>query len=63
MGTLEASRDMETGQVASRAVSVPGPMAEPGARAATADQGTWAATAGPGTRAAMADPDLMMVKP
>ncbi len=46
MGALEASRDMETGQVASRAVLVPGPMVE---------QGSWAAMADPATRAAMAD--------
>ncbi len=38
MGALEASRDLEPGQVASRAVSVPGPTAEPGDRAAMADQ-------------------------
>ncbi len=54
-GALEASRDQETGQTASRAVPVPGPMAELGARAAMADQGAWAAMAGQGTRAAMAD--------
>ncbi len=53
MGALEASRDLETGQVASRAVPVPGPMADPetpaamanqGARAAMAEQGAWDAS-------------------
>ncbi len=39
-------KDLETGQVASRAVPVPGPKADPGTQAATAD---------PGTRTAMAD--------
>ncbi len=34
VGAQETSRDMETGQVASRAVPVPGPMVEQGARAA-----------------------------
>ncbi len=46
MGALEASRGMETVQVASRRVPVPGPMAEQIVLAAMAD---------PGTRAAMAD--------
>ncbi len=46
MGALEASRGMETVQVASRAVPVPGPMAEQRVLATMAD---------PGTRAAMAD--------
>ncbi len=55
MGTPEASRDMEPGQVASRATPIPGPTAEQGARAALADQGAWTAMADPGTRAAMAD--------
>ncbi len=52
MGALEASRDMETGQVASRAVPLPGPMEEQGAgtRAAKADPGARAAKADPGTR-------------
>ncbi len=56
MGTLEASRDMQTGQVASRAVPFPGPMVELGSRAAMADPGTRVAMADQGTRAAMADP-------
>ncbi len=56
MGALEASRDIETGQVAYRAVPVPGPMADPGTRAAMADPGTRAAMADQATRAAMADP-------
>ncbi len=30
-------KDLETGQVTSRAVPVPGPMADPGTQAATAD--------------------------
>ncbi len=40
----------------SRAVPVPGPMADRGTQAATADPGTQAATADPGTQAATADP-------
>ncbi len=48
MGALEASRGMETVQVASRAVPVPGPAAEQGVRAAMADQGTpWAIAGSP----------------
>ncbi len=39
-----------TGQEASRAAPVPGPTAEQGARAATADLGTREATAGPPPR-------------
>ncbi len=43
MGALDASRDMETGQVASRAVPIPGQMVDQGARAAMKDPGTpWA---------------------
>ncbi len=38
---VEASRGMETVQVASRAVPVPGPTAEQGVRAAMEDQGSW----------------------
>ncbi len=53
MGTLEASRDLEPGQVVSRAVPDPGPTAEPGDRAVMADQGPQAAMADPGTQAAM----------
>ncbi len=53
MGALEASRDMETGQVASRAVPVPGPKVEPGSRAAMADQGSRAAMADQGPPWAM----------
>ncbi len=45
-------KDLETGQVTSRAVPVPGPMADPGTQAATADQ---AAMADPGILAAMAE--------
>ncbi len=55
MGALESSRDLEPGQVASRAVPVPGPTAEPADRAATVDLGTRAAMADQGTQAAMAD--------
>ncbi len=51
---LEASRGMETVQVASRAVPVPGPTAEQGVRAAMKDPGTRAAMADQGIRAAMA---------
>ncbi len=50
MGALEASRDMETGQVASRAVPVPGPMVEQGIRAAMVYQGTRAAMVDQGIR-------------
>ncbi len=46
MGALEASRDMETGKVASRAAPVPGPTVEQRARAVMAEQGTWAAMEG-----------------
>ncbi len=42
--------------MASRAVPVPGHMADPWTQAATADPGTQAATADPGTQAATADP-------
>ncbi len=42
--------------MASRAVAVPGPMADPGTPVAMADQ---AAVADPGTPAAMADPATM----
>ncbi len=55
MGALEASRDIETGQVVSRAVPVPGPKVEPGSRAAMADQGSRAAMADQVIRAAMMD--------
>ncbi len=51
MATLEASRTWRPGQVTSRAVPVPGPMADRGTQAATADPGTQAATADPGTQA------------
>ncbi len=53
MGALEASRDMETGKVASRAAPVPGPTVEQRARAVMAEQGTRAAMADPGTPWAM----------
>ncbi len=56
MGALEASRDMETGQEASRAVPVPGPTVEQRARAAMVDSGTRAAMADPGIQVAMASP-------
>ncbi len=55
MGALEASRDIETGQVVSRAVPVPGPKVEPGSRATMADQGSRAAMVDQVIRAAMAD--------
>ncbi len=47
VGALEASRNTETGQEASRAAPVPRSTAEWGARAATADQGIQNAMAGP----------------
>ncbi len=40
VGALEASRDLEPGQVVSRAMAVPGPTAEQVTRAAMADPGT-----------------------
>ncbi len=52
-------KDLETGQVASRAVPVPGPKADPGTQAAKADPGTQAAKADPGTPAATADPGTL----
>ncbi len=55
MGALEASRDIETGQVASRLVPVPGPMVEQGSRAARPDPGTRAAMPDPGIQGATAD--------
>ncbi len=55
LGALEASRDLEPGQVASRAVPVPGPMAELAVQAAMVDLGTRAAMVDQGTQAAMAD--------
>ncbi len=58
-GALEASRDLETGQVASRVVPVPGPMVEQGSRADMVEQGAQAAMADLGTRAAMADPGTL----
>ncbi len=56
MGALDASRGMETVQLASRAVPIPGPTAEQGVRAAMADQWTRAAMADQGTPWAMAYP-------
>ncbi len=53
-GGLKGHGD-RTGQEASRAVPVPEPMAERGAREAMADRVAWAAMADPGTREAMAD--------
>ncbi len=50
MGALEASRDTETGQEASRAAPIPGPTVEGGARTAMAD---------PGIRGAMADQETL----
>ncbi len=55
VGAFEASRDMETGQVASRAVPVLGPKVEQGAWPAMTEQGDRAAMADPGTSWAMAD--------
>ncbi len=56
VGALEASRDTETGQEASRAAPVPEPMAEWGAWAAMVGQGAWDAMAVQSAWAAMADP-------
>ncbi len=50
MGALEASRDMETGQEASRAAPVPGPTVEQGARASMAGEGIRAAMVSPPPR-------------
>ncbi len=47
-GALEALRDMETGQVASRAMPVPGAMVEQGSQAAMEDQVIRAAMADQG---------------
>ncbi len=55
-GALEASRDLEPGQVASRVVPIAGPTAEPGVRAAMVDLGTRAAMADQETQAAMVSP-------
>ncbi len=55
VGALEASRDTETGQEASRAAPVPGPTAEREARAAMADPGTREAMTEQGARAALAE--------
>ncbi len=55
VGALEASRDTETGQEASRAAPVPGPTADRGAWAAMADRGAWVATADRGAWVAMTD--------
>ncbi len=62
-GALEASRDIEKGQEASRLVLVLGSMVEQGARAAMAEQGTCASLADPEIRAAMASPPPMAVAP
>ncbi len=63
MGALEASRDLEHRQVASRAVPIPGPTAEPGVGAAMADQGTQAAMADQATQVAMVDQAAMADHP
>ncbi len=55
MGALEALRDTETGQEASRAASVLGAMAGQGTREAMADRGAWVAKVDPGTQEAMAE--------
>ncbi len=55
VGAFEASRDMETGQVASRAVPVLGPKVEQGAWPAMTEQGDRAAMADPATLWAMVD--------
>ncbi len=58
MGALEASRDTETRQEVSRAVPVPGPMEEQGARAAMAELG---AMASPPPRPRPQPPPLRLV--
>ncbi len=55
MGALEASRDTETGQEASKAAPVLGAMAGQGTRAAMADRGAWVAMVDPETQEAMAE--------
>ncbi len=55
MGALEGSRDLESGQVACRAVPIPGPTAEPGDRVSMADQVPPAAMADQVPPAAMAN--------
>ncbi len=55
MGALEALRDTETGQMASRAAPVLGAMAGQGTREAMADRGAWVAMVDPGTQEAMAE--------
>ncbi len=52
---LEALRDTETGQEASRAALVLGAMAGQGTREAMADRGAWVAKVDPGTQEAMAE--------
>ncbi len=55
VGALEALRDTETGQEASRAAPVLGAMAGQGTREAMADRGAWVAKVNPGTQEAMAE--------
>ncbi len=55
MGALEASRGMDTVQVASSAVPIPGPIVEQGVRVAMTDPRVRAAMTDPGTRVAMTD--------
>ncbi len=55
MGALEALRDTETGQEASRAAPVLGAMAGQGTRETMADRGAWVAMVDPGTQEAMAE--------
>ncbi len=56
VGALEASRDTETGQEASRAAPVLGAMAGQGTRVAMVERGAWAAMAERGAWVSMVDP-------
>ncbi len=63
MGALEASRYLEPGQVASRAVPVPGPTAEPAVRAATVDLGTQVAMADQAAKVDQGTPWALVGRP
>ncbi len=55
MGALEASRDTETGQEASRAAPVPGAMAGQGIQVAMAERGARVAMVDPRAQEAMVE--------
>ncbi len=59
----EEGWDLEPGQVASRAVPVPGPKAEQGVWAAMVDLGTQSAMVDQGTQAAMVDQGTLVGSP